>query len=134
MAEVKTSHIIYASSYSEANISSEDLRINCGSLTQLNDDKDNYIVIDLAKTNDNIPVNVVNEAYYAHEGRTDGITTMFYPTTVKSNITDRVFHEIGHLIYDKKPQNNVIIYNNYARQQMGLPLRKNDEHHNRLKR
>lgn len=57
---------------------------------------------------------------------------LFRASSCKTNVTDRVFHEFGHVLYDGKIQSGVIDYNNHIRKILNLPNRKYDSYHNRL--
>ena len=56
----------------------------------------------------------------------------FVPMSIATNLADRTFHEIGHIIYAGKTQNKVIDYNNRVRRILGLDARPYDENHNRI--
>ena len=84
-----------------------------------------------------LPTMLVTDDYYRLNGKSEYAQKgdiLFREGKFETNTTDRTFHEIGHLIYEGRPQSLVIDYNNYLRNIIGLPKRKYDEKHNRLKK
>jgi RHS repeat-associated protein len=55
----------------------------------------------------------------------------FKQTAIKTNLTDVILHEIGHVIYQGQTQDKVIDFNNRVRNILRLPKRPYDETHNR---
>ena len=55
----------------------------------------------------------------------------FIKETISQGVNDVTFHEIGHVIYQGKAQNNVINYHNRVRRILNLAPRPYDETHNR---
>ena len=134
-------NFIYAGEYASdiINISATDIKKNGGAVTLLSSDsglKDNYIIV-----NPNAPTelstDIVTSDYYRLDGKPKYAKEgdiLFVLSKFITNTTDRTFHELGHVIYDGKPQSFVINYNNYLRKIIGLPIRKYDKEHNRIKR
>lgn len=117
-------------------ISNDELNRNSGGVSVLTMDTESRllrstILVD-PNASDSFKVNEVTQKYYDYEGIPHLGINMFIPKTCKTNITDRLFHEFGEVIYDKSNKYNVIQYNNHARKLLNLPARKPDQNHNRL--
>ena len=137
MESKDVTNVVFGKSYdnNDANVhvSESDMYKNGGALT-LFTQSENYIVID-----PNVPsvleTMIVRDDFYLCDGKPSNASpnqVLFYKSHFKTNLTDLLFHEIGHILYDGKPQSFVIDYNNHIRKILGLPDRKYDEKHNRL--
>ncbi|MFI3297810.1 MAG: hypothetical protein R3Y59_09345 [bacterium] len=94
----------------------------------------NTILID-PNIQSEITIYKVNTAYYEYNGNpneTPHGTELYAPQNIKITPTDVLFHELGHIIYQGKPQNKVIDYNNLVRRLIGLNKRPYDDTHNSL--
>ena len=140
MDDKTITNIVYANEYNNGivNISTNELARCGGACTCLASDNsgnvDNYIIVD-PNSSPELKTMIVTSAYYDCEGNPQNANkgeVLFLKQKFWTNTTDRLFHEIGHVIYDGRPQNLVTDYNNYLSRIIGLPQRKYDEKHNRL--
>ncbi|MBQ7157208.1 MAG: RHS repeat-associated core domain-containing protein [Bacteroidaceae bacterium] len=142
MESKDVTNVIYGKSYdnNDANVhvSESDMLVNSGAITILASENpntsENFIVVD-PSASDAFPVDVVTADYYRLDGKSKYAKpddVLFRASSCKTNVTDRVFHEFGHVLYDGKIQSGVIDYNNHIRKILNLPNRKYDSYHNRL--
>ena len=91
--------------------------------------KQNTILIN-PSINTHATVYAVTPAYYVTPIIPDN-GPRFIKETISQGVNDVTFHEIGHVIYQGKAQNNVINYHNRVRRILNLAPRPYDETHNR---
>ena len=87
--------------------------------------KNNYIVVDPnAKSKFYVPI----ETTYGSVIEGNRIPKIV-DLPIKTNITDRLFHELGHIIYEGQTQSKVIDFNNKTRRIQKLKKRPYDSNH-----
>ena len=132
-----TTEIIYGDSPSYVDtqgcLNNIDLKLHGGAASiNVNDNRNssvNYIFVNPGATHE-IEVYATTPAYYMQPIRSQN-GARFVKMSIATNMADRTFHEIGHIIYAGKSQDKVINYNNIVRKILGLDSRPYDENHNR---
>ena len=89
-----------------------------------------YIIIDPNASNE-FDVFKVTDEYYKDGPIDPNGPPRFKKETVETNMADRFYHELGHLIYQGQRQDLVLSFNNIARNILVLPARSPDETHNK---
>ncbi|MCQ2113899.1 MAG: hypothetical protein MJY52_02420 [Bacteroidaceae bacterium] len=93
--------------------------------------KDNSLEILInPKVAETFPVLECTSLFYKNQGKSNGTDLIYAEKFVNTNLADRLFHELGEVLYKGLPSNNVIDYNNYARKKLNLHKRNYDEQHN----
>ena len=142
MKSKDVTNVVFGNSYdnNDANVhvSEKNMIENSGAITILASENpntsENFIVVDPNASN-TFPVDIVTADYYRLDGKSKYAKSgdvLFRGSRCETSTTDRVFHELGHVLYNGKKQSGVINYNNYIRKILGLPDRKYDSNHNRL--
>ena len=105
-----------------------------GALTILAGENQNFSsnTILISPDDQDIEVNKVTDAYYKLPIDPENGARLI-PINIHINSTDKLFHELGHVIFEKQSQDLVIDYNNHARRILKLKLRPYDEYHNYTK-
>ena len=111
-------------------VSAEMLSKHCGGLTIFKNESLIQILIDPNGVTE-FTTQICLQSFFDHEGVPNGKDVMFDKRTYKTNVTDKLFHEFGEILYHKGNYERIIDYNNHARKKIGLDSRKYDENHNR---
>ena len=85
-----------------------------------------YIILINPNVNSFTTYDITDEYYIPYPK-----SKVFHKSTYETNSADILFHELGHILYSNKSQDNVIIFNNIARHLLKLKPRNYDETHNR---
>jgi len=89
---------------------------------------ENYIVVDPNAPSEISTMDITSH-YYQQPIDPSG-PARFQRQTYSTNITDRTFHELGHVLYEGETQDKVLNFNNLVRSILGMQRRRPDEHHN----
>ena len=130
MKQKRTTFVVFENANSM--ISEKQLELHCGGMTALSNKEYNFNLI-LIDPNGAVQIDasICLPKFYTNNGKPNGKDKMFEKTSYSTNVTDKLFHELGEILYRNGNYERVIDYNNLARKKMKLTPRKYDEEHNR---